>query len=97
MVRIGLALLTVIVASPIQSPTWAVKLICLPICSAGKRKLHTVFCFHCLVDFLQQPLYFSLYIFVGLVILLIHSVCVEYCYTTHCLVHRLSLGGCGYA
>lgn len=31
MVRIGLALLTVTVASPIQSPTWAVKLVCLPI------------------------------------------------------------------
>lgn len=45
------------------------------------------FLFSLLCRLLQQPVHLLLYILVGLVILLIHSACVE-----HCLVHRFSFG-----
>lgn len=93
MVRIGLVLLIVTVASPVQSPTWAVKLVCLTVYS--KHIQFSVFIVQS--TFSSRLFIVLLYTFVGLVTLLLHSVCVEYCYTTHCLAHRLSLRGCGYA
>lgn len=54
MVRVTLLLLDIIAASPIQSPTWAVKLVHLTTGRTLARENYVQFSIHRYADFLQQ-------------------------------------------